>query len=79
MNNGTTEPDTQEEADNSRAMDGELKAMGRINRIMADLDADARRRVASWIHDRWELSPANKFFGDLKSDVVNKLRKLESR
>ena len=79
MSTATQEPEAMEEQDNSRAMDGELKAMGRINRIMGELDADARRRVASWIHDRWELSPANKFFSDLKTNTVAMLKAREPR
>lgn len=78
MSTATQEQET-EEQDTSRQMDAELKTMGRINRLMQDLDLDAQRRVASWIHDRFEISPANRFFSDLKTQTVNKLRAMEPR
>ena len=79
--NGKTQEAPKEGKDKkaTQTRDPELKAMAKVSRIMDELDADAKRRVASWIHDRWEISPANRFFGDLKTEVVNKLRTMESR
>lgn len=79
--NGKTQEPAKEGKDKkaTQTRDPELKAMAKASRIMDDLTADQRLRLATWLYHRYVATPANNFFNGLKADMATQLRAMESR